>query len=63
VDWLFAGNGRRLYQEMYHQAGLKVHVIPCAFGGAEASGWFAKEVLKPDDIKGCACAALGSPAG
>jgi TRAP-type mannitol/chloroaromatic compound transport system substrate-binding protein len=41
VDWFFAGNGRKLYQEMYDEAGLNVHVIPCACGGAETSGWFA----------------------
>ena len=33
VDWFFAGNGRALYQEMYDEAELNVHVIPCAFGG------------------------------
>ncbi|MGB6440873.1 MAG: hypothetical protein WBE89_16450, partial [Methyloceanibacter sp.] len=52
VDWFFAGNGRTLYQEMYDDARQNVHVIPCAFGGAETSGWFAKEVRKPEDIKG-----------
>jgi TRAP-type mannitol/chloroaromatic compound transport system substrate-binding protein len=52
VDWFFAGNGRKLYQEMYAQAGLHVHVIPCAFGGGETAGWFAKEIHSKDDIKG-----------
>ena len=42
----------KLYQEMYDEAELNVHVIPCAFGGGEASGWFAKEIREPDDIKG-----------
>ena len=32
---------------MYDEAELNVHVIPCAFGGGEASGWFAKEIRKP----------------
>jgi extracellular solute-binding protein (family 7) len=59
VDWFFAGNGRRLYQEMYDQARLNVRVIPFAFGGAEASGWFAKEILKPDDIKGLRMRSFG----
>ena len=59
VDWFFAGNGRKLYQEMYDQAGLRVHVIPCAFGGAEASGWFAKEISKPEDIKGLRMRSFG----
>jgi TRAP-type mannitol/chloroaromatic compound transport system substrate-binding protein len=52
VDWFFAGNGRQLYQEMYDEAEESVHVIPCAFGGGEASGWFAKEIRKPEDLKG-----------
>ncbi len=37
---------------MYDHAGLKVHVMPCAFGGAEAGGWFAKEIKTKEDIKG-----------
>lgn len=52
VEWFFAGNGAKLYQEMYDQAGLKVHVIPCAFGGAEAGGWFAKEIHGRADLEG-----------
>ena len=47
-----SGNGRKLYQEMYDHAELKVHVMPCAFGGAEAGGWFAKEIKTSDDLKG-----------
>jgi TRAP-type mannitol/chloroaromatic compound transport system substrate-binding protein len=35
LDWFETGNGSRLYQEMYDQAGAQVHVMPCAFGGAE----------------------------
>ena len=52
VEWFLAGNGHKLYQEMYDKAGLHVHVIPCGFGGAETSGWFTKEVRRPGDIKG-----------
>ena len=37
---------------LYDQAGLKVHVIPCAFGGAEAGGWFAKEIHSKADLEG-----------
>jgi TRAP-type mannitol/chloroaromatic compound transport system substrate-binding protein len=51
LAWFERGNGRALYQEMYDHAGLKLHVMPCGFGGAEAGGWFAKEVETPDDIK------------
>jgi len=52
LAWFDQGNGRKLYQEVYDQAGLKVHVIPCAFGGAEAGGWFAKEIHTKKDIEG-----------
>ena len=52
VEWFFAGNGLKLYQEMYDQADMDVHVIPCAFGGGEASGWFVREIRTPEDIKG-----------
>lgn len=51
-DWFNRGHGRALYQEMYDQAKVNVHVVPCAFGGAEAGGWFAKEVNSPDDFEG-----------
>jgi TRAP-type mannitol/chloroaromatic compound transport system substrate-binding protein len=59
VEWFFAGNGRKLYQEMYDQAGMHVHVIPCAFGGAETSGWFAKEIRGPEDLKGLRMRSFG----
>lgn len=52
LAWFDQGNGRKLYQEMYDQAGIKVHVIPCAFGGAEAGGWFAKEIDSKKDLQG-----------
>lgn len=52
LDWFEEGGGRKLYQEMYDHAGLKVHVMPCAYGGAEAGGWFVKEIKSAEDIKG-----------
>ena len=52
LDWFDSGNGRTLYQEMYDHAGVRVHVMPCAFGGAEAGGWFAREIKSKDDLKG-----------
>ncbi len=52
LAWFERGNGRKLYQEMYDQAKLKVHVIPCAFGGGEAGGWFAKEIESKKDFEG-----------
>ena len=52
MAWLYYGNGRKLYQEMYDQAGYKVHVVPCAIIAPETSGWFAKEIAGPADLKG-----------
>ncbi|ODS00146.1 hypothetical protein AUC68_03275 [Methyloceanibacter methanicus] len=52
LDWFNRGHGRALYQEMYDQAKIEVHVIPCAFGGAEAGGWFAKEIGSKEDLDG-----------
>ena len=52
LAWFEKGNGRTLYQEMYDHAGLDVHVMPCAFGGAETGGWFAKEIKDAADIEG-----------
>ena len=49
--WFEQGNGRKLYQEMYDHAGIKVHVVPCAFGGAEAGGWFKRELKTAADLK------------
>ncbi len=50
--WYRQGGGRKLYQDMYDQAGSSVHVLPCAFAGAETAGWFGKELEKPEDLKG-----------
>jgi TRAP-type mannitol/chloroaromatic compound transport system substrate-binding protein len=52
MAWLYNGNGMKLYQEMYDQAGYNVHVTPCAIIAPETSGWFAKEINSPDDLKG-----------
>jgi TRAP-type mannitol/chloroaromatic compound transport system substrate-binding protein len=52
LAWFEQGNGRKLYQEMYDHAGFNVHVMPCAFGGAETGGWFAKEIKDPADLEG-----------
>ncbi|MEV8468959.1 TRAP transporter substrate-binding protein [Fluviibacterium sp. DFM31] len=52
MAWLYYGNGRALYQEMYDQAGFNIHVIPCAIIAPETSGWFAKEINTPEDLDG-----------
>jgi TRAP-type mannitol/chloroaromatic compound transport system substrate-binding protein len=41
-----------LYQEMYDQAGFNVKVLPCAIIAPETSGWFAREINSPEDLKG-----------
>ncbi len=48
MAWLYYGNGWKLYQEMYDQAGYKVHVIPCAIIAPETSGWYPKEMTAAD---------------
>ncbi len=52
MAWLYYGNGLKLYQEMYDQAGYNVHVVPCAVIAPETSGWFNKPIEKPEDLKG-----------
>lgn len=52
LAWFKQGNGATLYQELYDHAGFKVHALPCAFGGAETGGWFAKEIGSKKDIEG-----------
>ena len=52
MAWLYHGNGRKLYQEMYDQAGYNIHVIPCAVISPETSGWFKEEITSADQLKG-----------
>lgn len=52
LAWLYYGNGLKLYQEMYDQAGYNVHVVPCAIIAPETSGWFSKPINSPEDLKG-----------
>lgn len=52
LAWIYYGNGLKLYQEMYDQAGYNVHVVPCGITPPETSGWFAKPIEKPEDLQG-----------
>ena len=52
VAWLLAGNGLKLYQEMYDRAGYKVKVLPAVLIPPETSGWFTKEIKSVNDLKG-----------
>ncbi len=52
LSWFLAGNGMKLYQEMYDRYGFNVKVILCAIIPPDTSGWFAQEILSVDDLKG-----------
>jgi TRAP-type mannitol/chloroaromatic compound transport system substrate-binding protein len=52
LAWMYYGNGRKLYQKMYDDAGFNVHVIPCGIIAPETGGWFKKEINSVDDLKG-----------
>lgn len=52
MAWLYFGNGMKLYQGMYDEAGYNVKVLPCAIISPETSGWFRKPIDKPEDLKG-----------
>ncbi len=52
LGWLYFGNGGKLYQEMYDEAGYKVKVFPFCFLAPETAGWFRREINTPEDLKG-----------
>jgi TRAP-type mannitol/chloroaromatic compound transport system substrate-binding protein len=52
LAWIWYGNGRKLYQKMYDDAGYNIHVIPCGIIAPETSGWFINEINSVDDLKG-----------
>jgi TRAP-type mannitol/chloroaromatic compound transport system substrate-binding protein len=52
LAWIWYGNGRKLYQKMYDDAGYNVHVIPCGIIAPETSGWFANPINSVDDLNG-----------
>ncbi|MDX2511525.1 MAG: TRAP transporter substrate-binding protein [Desulfobacterales bacterium] len=52
IAWMYFGNGGKLYQEMYDQAGYNVKVFPLCFLAPETAGWFRKEINTPEDLKG-----------
>ncbi len=51
MAWLYHGNGLKLYQEMYDEAGFDVKVFVCSIIPPETSGWFAQEIHSADDLK------------
>jgi TRAP-type mannitol/chloroaromatic compound transport system substrate-binding protein len=52
LAWLYHGNGMKLYQEMYDQAGYNVKVFPACLLAPETSGWFHKPINSVNDLKG-----------
>ncbi|SEI55666.1 TRAP-type mannitol/chloroaromatic compound transport system, substrate-binding protein [Allopseudospirillum japonicum] len=52
IAWMYYGNGMKLYQKMYDQAGYHVKVLPCTLNAPETSGWFTKPIEKPEDLQG-----------
>jgi TRAP-type mannitol/chloroaromatic compound transport system substrate-binding protein len=52
LAWLYYGNGMKLYQEMYDQAGYNVKVLLATIIAPETSGWFQKPITSADELKG-----------
>lgn len=52
LAWLWYGNGGKLYQEMYDQAGYNVKVHVCTVIAPETSGWFTSEIKSKEDLDG-----------
>ena len=52
LAWMLEGNGHKLYQEMYDQAGYNVKVFPVGIVAPETSGWFAEEINSPEQLDG-----------
>lgn len=52
LAWIYYGDGRAMWQEMYDKTGYNVHSIPCGIIAPETSGWFSKAIDKPEDLQG-----------
>ena len=52
LAWLWYGNGMRLYQELYDQAGYNVKVTLCGIVAPESSGWFSADIEDVEQLKG-----------
>ena len=52
MAWLYQGNGMKLYQKMYDDAGYKLKVFPVSIYSSEGAGWFTKKIEKVEDWKG-----------
>ncbi len=52
LAWFIAGNGMKLYQEMYDRSGFNVKVIIISIIPPESSGWFSKKIESTEDLRG-----------
>lgn len=52
LAWFLAGNGMKLYQEMYDRSEFNVKVLLMAIIPPESSGWFKKKIETVEDLKG-----------
>ena len=52
LAWFYYGNGMKLYQEMYDQAGFNVKVLLASIIAPETSGWFKEPITSKDQLKG-----------
>jgi TRAP-type mannitol/chloroaromatic compound transport system substrate-binding protein len=61
MGWFYSGNGMKLYQEAYDNAGYKVKAFLFTLLAPETGGWFRKPINKPEDLKGLAIRYPGLP--
>lgn len=52
IGWYYSGNGMKLYQEMYDQAGFNIKAFLFTLLAPETGGWFRKAINSPKDIRG-----------
>jgi TRAP-type mannitol/chloroaromatic compound transport system substrate-binding protein len=52
LAWIYYGDGRSLWREMYRKKAYRVHSIPCGILAPETSGWFSRPIDKPEDLQG-----------
>lgn len=50
LGWMFEGGGLEIIQRAYDPFNVKV--LPCHLVGAEAGGWFNREINSPADLQG-----------
>ncbi len=50
LTWIYQGGGLKLWREIYGRS--NVVPIPCGLLPPEASGWFRKPIVSPQDFKG-----------